>query len=305
VKETFLAVINPAAGAGRCGRLAPAALEALRKEGIALETAESQRPGHATQLVREAYQAGYRRFLAVGGDGTSHEIVNGLFPEAAVVRADGDSRPTLAFLPLGTGNSFLRDFTDRGVDYAREALLAGRQRPCDLLRLTHRQGVLYYINLLSIGFPADVASLTNRRFKFLGELGYLLGILVCLIRLHRRAFPLRADGDAEVDRRPCLFLTFNNSQFTGGKMRIAPQANSADGLIEFVRWGPIGRLGLIANLHRLYDGSHVNHPMASRRAVRRVEFSLDGPVDIMVDGEVARAHCQLLEVLPAALNVMV
>jgi diacylglycerol kinase (ATP) len=302
VKEAFLAVVNPAAGAGRCGRLAPAALDDLRKAGIAIETAESKRPGHATQLVREAYQAGYRRFLAVGGDGTSFEIVNGLFPGA---EADAiDQRPTLAFLPLGTGNSFLRDFTDCGAEYAREALLAGRRRPCDLLRLTHRQGVLHYINLLSIGFPADVASLTNRRFKPLGELGYLLGILVCLIRLHRRAFPLRADDDQEMDRRKCLFLTFNNSQFTGGKMRIAPQADSGDGLIEFVRWGPIGRLGLIANLHRLYDGSHVNHPLASRRGVRRIEFALDGPVDIMVDGEVARAHCQLLEVLPAALNVM-
>ena len=298
--DTFLAVVNPAAGAGRCGKLAPAALEDLRSAGIKIETAESRAPGDATRLVREAYQAGYRKFLAVGGDGTSFEIVNGLFPAAAP-----EERPTLAFLPLGTGNSFLRDFTDRGVEYARRALLTGQKRPCDVLRLQHRDGVLHYMNLLSVGFTANVATLTNRRFKFLGELGYLLGVLVCLVRLERRAFPLRADQDQEMDRRPCLFLTFNNSQFTGGKMRIAPQANSSDGLIEFVRWGPVGRLGLIANLHRLYDGSHVNHPLASRRAVKRIEFDLSGPVDIMVDGEVRRAHCQLLEVLPAALHVMV
>ena len=88
-------------------------------------------------------------------------------------------------------------------------------------------------------------------------------------------------------------------------MRIAPQANSGDGLIEFVRWGPIGRLGLVANLHRLYDGSHVNHPLASRRAVRTVEFDLEGATDIIVDGEVRHVHCQRLEVLSAALNVMV
>lgn len=300
MRESFLAVVNPAAGAGRCGKLAGPALEALRAGGIPLEIAETRRPGHATQLAREAYQSGYRRFLAVGGDGTSFEIVNGLFPAA-----ETGERPTLAFLPLGTGNSFLRDFTDRGAEYAREALLAGRQRPCDLLRLTHRDGVLYYLNLLSMGFPADVASLTNRRFKSLRELGYLLGILVCLIRLDRRAFPLRADNDAEMDRRRCLFLSFNNTQFTGGKMRIAPLADSGDGLVEYVRWGPIGRLGLIRNLHRLYDGSHVNHPLASRRAVRRIEFQLAGPVDIMIDGEVLRAHCERIEVLPSALNVMV
>jgi len=303
VNETFLAVINPAAGAGRCGQLATGAIEELRQAGIPIETAESSAPGDAIRLARDAYRAGYRKFLAVGGDGTSYEIVNGLFPDAAGEN-NPEERPTLALLPLGTGNSFLRDFTDRGEQYARQCLLAGRTRPCDVLRLRHRDGVLYFMNLLSVGFTADVATLTNRRFKPLGEFGYLLGVLVCLIRLQRRAFPHRVDREPELDRRPCLFLTFNNSQFTGGKMRIAPQANSGDGLIEYVRWGPIGRMGLIANLHRLYDGSHVNHPLASRRAVQRIEFDLDGPVDIMVDGEVQRVECQLLEILPAALQVM-
>ena len=302
MSAVFLAVVNPAAGGGRCGKLAVPALEMLRARGVVLDVLETRYAGHASELVREAYRGGHRHFLGVGGDGTSYEIVNGLFPEAAEPMPQ---RPTLGFLPLGTGNSFLRDFTDRGAEYAREALLAGRHRACDVIRLTHRDGVLHYINLLSIGFPADVAALTNRRFKALGELGYLLGILVCLIRLDRRAFPLRVDNDREMDRRPCLFLTFNNTQFTGGKMRIAPQANSGDGLIEYVRWGPIGRLGLIANLHRLYDGSHVSHPLAARRGVREIQFDLDGPVDIMVDGEVLRAHCQRLEVLPAALDVMV
>ena len=68
-----------------------------------------------------------------------------------------------------------------------------------------------------------------------------------------------------IDRRPCLFLTFNNSKFTGGTMMIAPKAEINDGLIEFVRWGPIGRLGLIRNLPTLYDGTHINHPLAERR----------------------------------------
>ena len=85
------------------------------------------------------------------------------------------------------------------------------------------------------------------------------------------------DGEGDFDRRPCLFLTFNNSKFTGRTMMIAPNADTADGLIEYVRWGPIGRLGLMANLTTLYDGSHVKHPLASRRGVRRVEFDLDGP----------------------------
>ncbi|OFW27775.1 MAG: hypothetical protein A3H27_18875 [Acidobacteria bacterium RIFCSPLOWO2_02_FULL_59_13] len=295
----FLAVVNPAAGGGRCGKLAGAALADLQKAGVKLEAVQTRSPGQATELARNAYREGWRHFLAVGGDGTSFEIVNGLFPAA-----ERGEPATLAFLPLGTGNSFLRDFTEQGPEYAREALLAGRTRPCDVVRLTHKQGVIYYINLLSIGFAADVASLTNRHFKQWGELGYLVGIIIGLVWLPRRVFPLRADGFPEVDRRRCLFLSFNNSKFTGGKMMIAPQADSADGLVEFVRWGPIGRLGLLRNLRRLYDGSHVTHPLASRQAVRRVDFLLPEPVDVMVDGEVLRLHCETLEVLPAALTVV-
>jgi YegS/Rv2252/BmrU family lipid kinase len=296
----ILAVVNPAAGGGRCGKLVGPALDKLRTSGIEIEVVEAQRPGHACELARAAYRAGRRRFLAVGGDGTSYEIVNGLFPGA-----DTGERPTLGFLPLGTGNSFLRDFTERGAEESARALVEGRRRPCDVLRMTHAGGVIHYINLLSIGFAADVATLTNRQFKPLGELGYLLGVVICLARLRRRAFPLRVDGDTEWDRRRCLFLTFNNSKFTGGKMMIAPQADSSDGLVEFVRWGPIGRLGLIANLHRLYDGTHVSHPMAERRAARRIEFDLEGPVDVMVDGEVLRLDCRTLDVLPGALDILI
>jgi len=135
-------------------------------------------------------------------------------------------------------------------------------------------------------------------------LGYLLALFLCLARLDRRAFPLRVNGDARPDTRRCLFLTFNNSKFTGGKMMIAPKAEIADGLIEYVRWGPIGRLGLLRNLPGLYDGTHINHPLAERHAATRIEFQLDAPVDVMVDGEVLRLHCEKLDVLPGALEVV-
>jgi len=134
--------------------------------------------------------------------------------------------------------------------------------------------------------------------------GYLLGVLTSVARLRRRAFPLRVDDDPEADLRRCLFLTFNNSKFTGGNMMIAPQASTGDGLIEYVRWGPIGRAGLIYNLPTLFDGTHIKHPLASRRAASRIEFELDGPVDIMVDGEVFTTQCTSLEVLPGVLDVM-
>jgi diacylglycerol kinase (ATP) len=300
LNDAFLAVVNPAAGGGRSRSLLQPALDRLRAGGIGIEVIETSAPAQAAELARNAYAKGYRRFIAVGGDGTSYEIVNGLFP----LPQNGE-RPTLAFLPLGTGNSFLRDFTDQGVEYAIASMLAGRSRPCDVLRLRHKDGIIHYINLLSIGFSADVATLRARYFSGWGELGYQSSIFICLARFRRRPFPLRVDGEEKIDRRPCLFLTFSNSKFTGGTMMIAPKAEVDDGLIEFVRWGPIGRIGLIRNLPTLYDGTHIEHALAERRAAKRVQFELSSPVDVMVDGEVLTLHCEELDVLPSALNVVV
>lgn len=300
MNDAYLAIVNRSAGGGRCGKLIAPVMDRLRASGLAIDVAETSGPGDATRIAREAYVAGRRRFIAVGGDGTSCEILNGLFPQAEDAEC-----PTLGFLPLGTGNSFLRDFTTEGLKSTTDALLAGRTRACDVLRMKHREGTIYYINLLSVGFAADVAVLRHRRFKGLGEVGYLLAVFVTLVELKRRAFPLRVDGKGEFDRRPCLFLSFNNSKFTGGKMMIAPQARTDDGLVEYVRWGPIGRLGLIRNLHTLYDGTHIHHPMAERQGVRRIEFDLDAPIDVMVDGEVMSLHCEALDVLPGALNVVI
>jgi len=295
--ERFFAIVNPAAGGGRSAKLAGPALAGLREKGMHIDVIASTGPGHAVQLAREAYDQGYRRFLAVGGDGTAHEIINGVFAGRSHVR-----RVSLGFLPLGTGNSFLRDFTKNGADSSLQALVAGRTRPIDLLRLTHATGEIYSFNLLSIGFTADVAALTNRYFKPFGPLGYLLGVFVRVIQLRRRVFALRTDDEKDWDQRRSLFLTFNNSKFTGGTMLIAPNADPTDGLIEFVRWGPIGRLGLLRMLPKLYDGTHIHHPLASHRSVRHVEFNVPVPVDVMIDGEVAMLECRALCILPVALD---
>lgn len=297
--QTYLAIVNPAAGGGRSRKLLGPALERLRTGGIAVDVMETRAAGDATKIAGDAYARGIRNFIAVGGDGTSYEVVNGLYPQALAAEP-----PTLAFLPLGTGNSFLRDFSHQGVEYAIESLLAQRRRPCDVLRLRHRDGVLHYINLLSMGFSADVATLRARRFSNWGEPGYFTSIFLTLARFNRRPFPVRVDGETLFDERPCLFLTFSNSKFTGGTMMIAPKADISDGLVEYVRWGPIGRVGLIRNLPGLYDGTHIEHPLAEHKAVRKVEFNLSAPVDVMVDGEVLTLHCEDLDVLPQALNVV-
>jgi len=298
--DRFFAIVNPAAGGGRSAKLAGPTLTRLREKGLRIDVIASTGQGHAVQLAREAYDQGYRHFLAVGGDGTAHEILNGVFARRPAVE-----RIALGFLPMGTGNSFLRDFAKEGAAASLDALVEGRTRSVDLLKLTHATGEIYSFNLLSVGFTADVAALTNRMFKPFGDLGYLLGVFVRMVQLRRRALALRCDDDLEWNEARSLFLTFNNSKYTGGTMLIAPDADPTDGLIEFVRWGPIGRLGLLRTLPRLYDGTHIKHPLASRRAVRHVEFKEAAPVDVMIDGEVATLECRSLDVVPAAVDVFI
>ena len=299
-KDRFFAIVNPVAGGGKSAKLAGPALARLREKNLKIDVIASTSPGHAGDLAREAYAQGYRQFLAVGGDGTAHEILNGIFSSSA-----NPDRIALGFLPLGTGNSFLRDFTSKGAEASINALLENRKRPVDLIRLTHARGEVYSFNILSLGFTADVGALTNRIFKPLGHLGYLFGVVVRVVQLKRRSFKLRCDNETTWDDRRSLFLTFNNSKYTGGTMLIAPQADPSDGFIEFVRWGPIGRLGLLRMLPRLYDGTHVEHPLAQRRSVQHVEFDIPVPGDVLIDGEILSLKCKALDILPSALDVYI
>jgi len=298
VRLQFFAIVNPAAGGGRCGRLADSALNLIRQTSVDIEVARTTRPGEAVELARRAYDRGFRNFIAVGGDGTSYEVINGLFPQALA-----GERPALAILPLGTGNSFLKDFTPRGFEFTIDAIENRSRRACDVIRLRHSDGDIYLLNLVSLGFPADVGDLTNRRFKRMGEMGYILGVFTRLAGLKHHAFPHRLDAASDWDRRPCLFLAFSNSKFTGGNMMIAPKANPTDGQIEYVRWSPISRTGLVRTLPRLFSGTHIEHPLASRTSARRVEFDLGGRVNVLVDGEILHLNCRSLEILPGALDV--
>jgi len=238
----------------------------------------------------------------VGGDGTAYEIINGLFPEATAYE-----RPTLGFLEpcrgVGRGNTFLRHFTDRGDDYTIESILKGRRRTCDVLRVEHSGGEIYFLNRLSIGLTADIATFVSR-FKALGEFGYLLGVLFCLVHRWNHAVPLRVDDEPGFDNRPSLFLTFGSAYFAGN-VTIGPNARVCDKLIEYVRYGPMGRFRFFRVMGTLFDGSQIMHPLVSRRSVRRIDFALNAPVDVVVDGELLTLDCRRIEVLAGALDAVV
>ncbi|MCB9669615.1 MAG: diacylglycerol kinase family lipid kinase [Alphaproteobacteria bacterium] len=284
-------LVNPAAGGGRAGKLAARWLD-----GLDVDVRTTVGPEHATALVRAGREAGESVFVAVGGDGTLFEVVNGAL-------SAGSGRPTVGILPLGTGNSFGRDIGVNGPEDARRALEDRTTRTVDVLRLVHDDGELFSINLTGLGFSAAAGSLTNRRFKRFGAFGYVFAVLVELSRLSAPVVRYRVDG-ADWVTEPLVMLSLCNSQYTGGAMQMAPGAAIDDGRLDLVRLGPMSRTAFLRAFPKIFAGTHLDLPNAGLVRCTGVDLDLPGPVDVMIDGEVRSLHLTRVEVLPGALEVL-
>jgi YegS/Rv2252/BmrU family lipid kinase len=296
VSNGYYTIVNTTAGGGRCAKAAPEALEVLERRGVALDVAFTEAPKHATELAKHAASNGKRRFLSVGGDGTAAEVVNGLV--ASGVAADCE----LGMLPLGTGNSFLRDFGIAEPEAACEAIARCKSTAIDVLRLTHDDGVIHFINTMGTGFVARAGELTNERFKFLGAAGYVAAVLVCVLRLEYEENTLRYAS--AIDDARTVLTCFSNSQYTGGSMRMAPDAEVADGLLDVVRAGPLGRAALIAAFARIFSGTHTDLGQVWTRQVDRVEFVNPSFQAVLIDGDLYHLTPLSIDVLPAAIRLV-
>lgn len=296
--DRFLAIVNPAAGGGRCGKRAPAAVERLRQAGLDVEVRMTSGPQDATRLAEAGFKEGFRRFIAGGGDGTDFEVINGFLPLALA-----EGAPTrLGFLPLGTGNAFLQDFTKNGTEHALDCLGRDQRRHIDVAVLHHREGRLYFINLIGFGFPADVTTRAAGGLKRLGALGYILGVVLCLAGLKYPRLPLvLADGQRFDD--PVVQFSISNSRYTANGMLIAPGAVLDDGQVDLVTIAPMGRLAIMRAFPTLFAGKHVDLPTITTEASPEIRFEADAPVELMIDGEIRRLIPERVDVLTKALEI--
>jgi YegS/Rv2252/BmrU family lipid kinase len=281
--------------------LATTAVAALRERGVKVEVWYTRRVGHGVELARQGYEQGFRDFIAVGGDGTSHEIVNGLDGAMGEI---GEARASLSFLPLGTGNSFIRDFGSSDADAMAAKITLDKRRPCDVIRVHHDDGVLYFINIFSFGYVADVCRMANTQFKKLGSSGYAVAALAQLSTLEPVTYAMQLD-DTPQWSQPAMVVSINNSQFTGGHMHIAPYADATDGELDVLVVGALTKTTFMRLFVKLFSGEHVHHSAVIMSRARHIRFAFDAPLDVMVDGEVLRMRPREMEVLPGALDIVV
>jgi YegS/Rv2252/BmrU family lipid kinase len=299
----LVVVVNAQAGAGRAGARWPALARELTRVGLIFESAFTQGPGDAMRLAEEAARSG-RTVVAVGGDGTINEVVNGLMAS----RAAGAPPPTLGVIPTGTAQDFARS---AGIPLAARAAIAllahTAPRPMDVGRIRFDSGaVRYFANYAGAGFDAMVtAQAKTWGHRLRGAWAYVVGFFAVLRGYENKHFVLRPDGGPRLEppRRTNMVIVANGGNYAG-LLRIAPAASLDDGLLDIVIIGDVGRLELMAYLPLALFGRHLEHPKVTTLRTRSIAVAAGEPLLVQCDGEVAGELPAEFDVIPGAILVL-
>ncbi len=296
-------VVNPASANGSTRRRWPEIAHRAAELGLEGESFLSERPGHAVELARRAAEGGAQLVVAVGGDGTVNEVVNGL------VAVEGE-RPGLAVIPRGTGTDFIRHFKiPTKLDAAVRVAASGRERPIDAGRIAYRSwsgedASAYFANSASAGMSGAVAQRANASSKALGgKVSFLYATLAVFARWHASEMEVEVDGE----RRSGLMYDaiVANCRYLGGGMAMTPDAQPDDGLLDVLLIGDITRRDLAMTLPKVYRGTHLPHPKAEALRGSRVVVRAATPLPVELDGEQPGTTPAEFEVLPKALRLRV
>ncbi len=300
-------IINPHSANGSTGRRWKIIREELRRAIGDFDECFTERTGHATELAREGLRAGCERIVAVGGDGTNNEVVNGFFEQGRPV----NPQAALGFIPRGTGGDFRKTLgIGKRLEECLPVLQAGRVRPVDVGSATFHDGAgqqirRHFINITSFGIGGLVDALVNRSSKALGgRLSFLLATARALFSYRNRSIRLRVD-DAFDERLTINNVAVANGQYFGGGMWVAPKASPDDGLFDVVILGDLSRGEVIRGSRRIYRGTHLEMPKVRWLRGRRVVAESDEEVLIDMDGEQPGRLPITCELLPGALRLIV
>lgn len=301
-----LVIVNPAARNGAVGRAWEKLAATLAGYGIDAETVHTERPGHASELARAGLRDGPRLVVAVGGDGTVNEVVNGFYDGDRAIAPEAE----LAIVPIGTGRDGARTYRIPGRPERALAIVAsGATRTIDLGRATYvahggGEESRLFLNIASCGLSGAVAERANRTSKRLGGTpSFLWATVATFARWKNVGFKVTMDDEQrELVANNTIVA---NGRYFGGGMKIAPDALPDDGLLDAIVFGDVGRLDLALNMHRLYRGTILRHPKASHRLARAVSVETARPLPIEIDGEQPGVTPVRFEVVPAALRLRV
>ncbi len=297
-------VANPAAGGGRVRRALPKLLARLESAGVPFRSSLTQRGGHGADLAGDAARSGALAVLAVGGDGTVHDVANGLLDAAAA----GATPPPLGVLPVGTGNDFVKLVAGTGDPVVLyQAVLDGRVRRFDAGRVTWRGGQEHFVNAMGLGIDVEVVRQLDRLPRLPGVVAYFGALLAALVKYRAIAVRLRVDGQEVRDR--VMMAAVSNGTCLGGGFRLTPDARPDDGRFDVCVIRKLGPVGIARTLPRTLRGTHAQVRDVTMLTGGEVEIEVaEGePLYFQLDGELrepADARSLRIEVLPGVLPVI-
>lgn len=292
--KRFVLVVNPRGGVRRGVLLAEQVQTRLAAAGSVVDVHVSQYAGHAAELARTLDLSRCDGLCLVGGDGTIHEVVNGLLQ-----RSDGVRVP-LGLIPGGTGNSVLLHLGCTTAEDAIQRILAGRTQPVDAARLTYPDQMVYCVNIVGWGGVVDI-NCTAERWRWLGRPRYTLATLWEILRPHRRRARVVLDDQTLEDE--FLFVLGCNTKFTGKAMQVAPRAELADGKLDVIFVRQASRLQMLRLFRGVYDGTFATQPSVEYRQVRSFRIETETPELLNLDGELKSCASVSVAVVPAAVTV--
>ena len=307
-------IINPWADRGRAGDNA-STLRGLIDEFVAnppygggpfeVSWVGTVYPGQATDYAQEAAEAGYDIVTAVGGDGTVHEVVNGL------MRVPAEKRPTLGMIPLGSGNDFAFGVgLPLVAGEAVKHLFEGTTRMVDAAKITDGSGRSeYFDNTAHIGFGGAVSIASRKITRIYGFAMYLTATLQTVaVNYHAPKMKITLD-DETFERQLTAFVIANGSR-EGGGFNIAPDAEMDDGILDYVFVEKVGRVRILRLLPDIMNGTHLRHSVVKTGKTKRLSIESDIGLPIHADGEIfgpweADIRRIDVEIIPGALTVAV
>ncbi len=296
--ETIHLFLNPVAGRGRSGRRQARILQLLEQAGVNVELSLSRAPGELEAQVLRCVNAGAKRLIVAGGDGSVHEAVNG------IMRSTNDA--ALAVIPTGTGNDFAKA-CDIPLNWEHATqLLADRLAVNDAPRKID-VGVMndrYFANGAGIGFDAKVTRIASSIHLPVGDLVYILAIFRALI--DGIATPHLTISSGSISwAGPVTLASINNGPWVGSMFHIAPMADNTDGRLEVLIASPVTRRRILTLLPKIMSGTHLEEPEISHGAVTNLIIQADEPIASQLDGEVQPLGKTFeIQILPGALRLL-
>jgi YegS/Rv2252/BmrU family lipid kinase len=295
-------ILNPNADMGNAWKLA-SDLRPMVEEFGGADWAGTVYPTHATELATQAAKEGFELVIAAGGDGTVHEVVNGL------MQVSKEKRPRLGVVPLGSGNDFAHAIgVDQKPSDALRKAINGSPRPIDIGLIEGSSGRReYWDNTLGIGFDATVTIRTHTLPIIRGFLMYLTAVLQT-IAINHEAPLMKIKTDEETWEENNLMFVICNGPREGGGFLVAPDAVVDDGVFHYAAIGKVSRPMMLRLVPEVMNGTHGRFKQIRMGKLRNLELEADAPLRIHIDGEIysgfgTDVRGLKLEIIPGAIEV--